>query len=98
MVDVAVPALAVVFPHELPVRPHLVAPRGGDLGALETLWPQQRAEVARGLGERQRVARQADEDQPADLARVGAVQAEVAPIEVALAVHAAACDQLAVAR
>ena len=97
MIRVAVPALPVVLPHELPVRAHLVVAHGRDLRALEPLWREQRGEVLCGRLERDRIGGgQAHEDEPADLADVRAMQAVVAPIEVAVSVHSAAGHQIAV--
>ena len=98
MADLAVPALPVVLPHQLPVRAHLVAPRGRDPGALEALGREVRAERVPGAVERYRVVGETHEDQPADLARVDAAQIEVTAVEVAVGVHAPARQQRAVAR
>src|SRR5213593_2313500 len=98
MVHGAVPALAVVLPDEFPVRAHLVAPHRRDLGALEPLGPQVRAERLGRVLERCRILVETDEDQAADLAGVHAMQTEVAAVEVTVRIHSAAHHQLAVAR
>ena len=98
MVGVAVPALPVVLPDELPVGLDDVVADGGHLGAVQPLGPQHRAERLGGRLEGRRLAGQADEDESPHLAEVDGVQAEVAPIEVAVPVHAAAGHQAPVPR
>jgi hypothetical protein len=98
MAGLAVPALPVVLPHELPVRAHLVASRRGDPGSVEPLGGQERAECQRCAVEWHRVVGETHEHEPADLARVNAAEREVPAVEVAVGVHAAARQEGAVAR
>ncbi len=97
MVHVAVPALAVVLPHELPVGADDVVPHRRHLRPLQPLRAEHRLEVAHGGVEGRGVVGEGHEDQPGHLPHVRGVQAELLPVEPVLGVHAAARHQRPIA-
>src|SRR5262249_7232227 len=84
--DVAVPALAIVLPDELPVRIHEVLPTGRDFRPLEALWGEHRLELSTRSGEGRGLLCDGDEDEAADLLDVNRQERKLVTADPSLAV------------